>query len=155
MCFGVLFSGIASASGTFGNEQVNYYREAASGLRSIPYFFGKWIADFPRVFLSCSFFYLAFSSRFQDTNTNATRMFILVLVFYWFSFSMGYLVSQLVTMKNTALTGVLCALIFAVGLSGINPTMQEVRDKPVAQQRFWSISGPRYIFEKTCCQARN
>ena len=97
MCFGVLFSGIASSSGTFGNEQVNYYREAASGLKSAPYFLGKWIADFPRVFFASVFFYLAFSSRFQDTNTNASRMFLLIFVFYLFSFSMGYLVSQLVT----------------------------------------------------------
>lgn len=145
MCFGVLFSGVASASGTFGNEQVNYYREAAAGLKSAPYFFGKWIADFPRVFFSAVFFYLAFSSRFQDTNTNATRMFILVLCFYWFSFSMGYVVSQIVTMKNAALTGVLTALIFAVGLSGMNPTMKDVRDKPAGQQWLWTISGPRFV----------
>ena len=46
-------------------------------------------------------------------------------------------------MKQAALTGVLVALIFAVALSGINPTMAEVQDKPRSQQILWAISGPR------------
>lgn len=147
MCFGVLFSAVASAAGTFGNEQVNYFREAASGLLSVPYFFGKWLTDFPRVFGATVFFYLAFSIRFQNTSTDSTELFSLILAFYWYGFSMGYLVSQIVSMKQAALTGVLVALIFAVALSGINPTMSEVQDKPRSQQILWAISGPRWAVE--------
>jgi hypothetical protein len=29
--------------------KVNYFREAAAGLQTFPYFLGKWIANFPRV----------------------------------------------------------------------------------------------------------
>jgi ABC-type multidrug transport system ATPase subunit len=145
MCFGVLFAAVATASGIFGNEQVNFWRETSSGLQPIPYFFGKWFAYIPRIICSAFFFWFAFSIKFN--NTGAPKdLFEIILFLYWFGYSIGFFVSQIVNIRDAALTGVLFALIFAVGFSGVNPNMNEVRDKGAAGG-FWSLSGPRWAIE--------
>lgn len=68
MCFGVLFAAVATSSGIFGNEQVNFWRETSSGLQPVPYFFGKWIAYIPRIICSAFFFWFAFSIKFNNTG---------------------------------------------------------------------------------------
>lgn len=117
MSFGILFAAIASSASTFGNEQVNYWRECAVGLNSVPYFFGRWIANFPRIFCSALFFWFAFSIQFQNTGS-AGGLYLIILMLYWFGYSLGYVVSQVVPIKSAALLGVLLALIFSVGFAG-------------------------------------
>jgi cell division protein FtsX len=146
MCFGVIFAAVASASATFGHEQVNYYRESSSGLQSMPYFFGKWLANLPRIIFAALFFWIAFSIKYQNTGRSGD-LYLIILFLYWFGFSMGYVTSQLVPYAYCALTGVLIALIFAVALAGANPNMAKVESKPRAQQFFWMISGPRWALE--------
>jgi hypothetical protein len=146
MSFGILFAAIASSSQTFGNEQVNYWRESASGLRSTPYFFGRWIANFPRIVLSALFFFFSFSIRFSNTGS-ALGLYQIVLMLYWFGYSLGYVVSQLVPIKHAALLGVVLALVFAVGFAGANPSMATVSEKPAYERWVWSLSGPRWALE--------
>ena len=125
---------------------MNYYREASSGLQSIPYFLGKWLANIPRIVCAALFFWIAFSIKYQNTG-NAGDLYLIILFLYWFGFSTGYVVSQLVPLNYATLTGVLVALIFAVALSGSNPNMETVEGKPKGQQFFWMISGPRWALE--------
>jgi hypothetical protein len=146
MSFGILFAAIASSSQTFGNEQVNYWRESASGLRSTPYFFGRWIANFPRIVLSALFFFFSFSIRFSNTGS-ALGLYQIVLMLYWFGYSLGYVVSQLVPIKHAALLGVVLALVFAVGFAGANPSVAAVGEKPAYERWVWSLSGPRWALE--------
>ena len=85
MCFGVLFASIATASASFGSEQVNYWRECAAGLHSVPYFVGKFIANFPLLLGASFFFYIAFEVTFQNTATS-NQIFAIILALYWFGF---------------------------------------------------------------------
>ena len=146
MCFGVLFASVASASASFGNEQVNYWRECAAGLHSIPYFIAKFIANFPRIVGAALFFFIAFDIRFQNT-ASPNSLYLTVFSLYWFGFSIGYVVSQTVSPLYSSMMGVLIALLFAVGLSGVNPSMAEVNDYPPARQIPWMVSGPRWTLE--------
>ena len=66
---------------------------------------------------------------------------------YLFGFSIGYVVSQIVAPEHSNMCGVLIALIFAVGLSGVNPSMTDVEQKTKAQQFPWYISGPQWFIE--------
>ena len=146
VCFGVLFASIASASATFGEEQVNYWRECAAGLNSIPYFFGKWLVNFPRIVGAAGFFLISFSIRFQDTSKRGDT-FAIILTLYWFGFAIGYVVSQCVPIRYASSLGVLIALIFAVGLSGVNPSLKDVNSYSQSRQIPWSVSGPRWALE--------
>lgn len=92
------------------------------------------------------FFYIAFEVTFQNT-ASSNVIFTIILALYWFGFSIGYVVSQCVSPQYASMCGVLIALIFAVGLSGVNPSMTEVEDKPKAAQVFWYVSGPRWVIE--------
>ena len=146
MCFGVLFASIASASATFGDEQVNYWRECAAGLQSIPYFIGKFIANFPRIIFAALFFFISFETNFQNT-ASSNELYSMIMALYWFGFSIGYVVSQCVSPAWSAMCGVLVALIFAVGLSGVNPSLADVQEKSKSQQIPWEVSGPRWLIE--------
>lgn len=146
LAWGIGFAGIAAAAGTFGNEQVNYWRESAAGLSTMPYFFAKILADFPRIFFAAVFFFAAFMTRFQTTG-NLSDVFLIVLLLYWFGFALGYLVSQVVPISKAALTGVLLALVFSIAISGSNPSMKEVNDYPSSRSWLWDISGPRWALE--------
>ncbi len=126
--------------------KVNYWRESAAGLQSIPYFFGKWIANIPRITCAAVFFWVAFSVKYQNTG-NAGALYLIILALYWFGFAIGYAISQMVPINYTALTGVLVALIFSVALAGANPNMASVNEKPQGEQVLWKISGPRWALE--------
>ena len=146
MCFGVLFVSIASASATFGTEQVNYWRECAAGLQSTPYFIGKFIANFPKIVGAAAFFFISFRIQFQDTG-DADDLYSLILSLYWFGFSLGYVVSQCVAPAWSSMVGVLVALIFAVALAGVQPALTDVQEKPLGRQIPWYVSGPRWVLE--------
>ena len=47
------------------------------------------------------------------------------------------------------------ALIFALALSGTNPLLPEVNDKPQASQNIWKLSGPRWSNEAFYINAVN
>ncbi|RKP23613.1 P-loop containing nucleoside triphosphate hydrolase protein, partial [Syncephalis pseudoplumigaleata] len=57
---GVLFSGINVGLSTFGNEKVVYWRDSATGMRTIPYFLAKMVADLPRCLIAALCFSLSF-----------------------------------------------------------------------------------------------
>jgi len=147
MCFAILFASIASAAGSFGNEQVNYWRECATGLNSVSYFFAKWVSNFPRIFAGALAFYTAFQTGYRSTGTSGPLLAIILLL-YWFGFSLGFLVSQLMDVKYAPLVGVLLALLFAVVFSGISPSMVDINEyHPEAKKFPWQASGPRWAIE--------
>ncbi len=147
MCFAVLSLGISSAAAIFGHEQVNYFRECAAGLNSPMYFIAKVIANIPKMFFSSVFFWWTFSSQFLNTSSQAD-MFGYLFLLYWYSYGLGYLLSQFVNIRYTALLGIFISLLISVKLSGVNPSLQEVNGyQPPVQQLPWYISGPRWVQE--------
>lgn len=144
--WGILVAAISASSGTFGNEQVNYFRESAAGLMTVPYFFAKWLADLPRMVAAACFFWLALNVRFQGTAP-PRETFLIVLMLYWFGWSLGFIISQAVNIRKAALTGVLVSLVFAIGISGVNPALSDVKEYPPLKQLPWKLSGPRWAIE--------
>lgn len=146
LCFGTIFAAISISAGTFGNEQVNYWRESAAGLKTTPYFIAKWIVEVPNIILAALFFWLAFTARFPNTNA-PSELYELFLAMYWWAWSLGFLLSAIAPPKNVFLVGVLVALLLAVAFSGANPTINEVQDMPKAINWLWRISGTRWALE--------
>lgn len=146
LSFGTIFAAISISTGTFGEEQVNYWRECSAGLKTAPYFIAKWLVEVPNIVLATVFFNLAFGIRFPNTNDDRD-LFSLFLGMYWWSWSLGFLLSTLASPKYVFLSGVLMALIYAVAFSGVNPPMKEVRAMSPNVNWLWSISGPRWALE--------
>jgi len=146
LCFGVIFSAIAISTITFGAEQVNYWRESAAGVKTIPYFLAKWTADLPNVILAACFFWIAFIVRFNNTNTPG-NIYLLFLSLYFWAWSLGYLLSSVAPQKYVFLVGVLAALLYAIAFSGSDPTLTEVRDMSPVVSWLWDVSGPRWALE--------
>jgi hypothetical protein len=148
ICFGVLFAAIASSSQVFSSEQPNYWRECSSGLLTVPYFFGHFLGNQPRMFASAVLFFLSFSIMYRDTEgLGHPGLFAIILGLYWFGYSLGYLVSQIASPQNTSLVGVLFALVFSVMFSGVLPSLKDVKDWPQTEQFPWYLSGPRWAIE--------
>ena len=74
-------------------------------------------------------------------------MYELFFAMYWWAWSLGFFLSTIVSPKNVFLTGVLFALIYAVGFSGSNPTINEVQDLPDGIRWLWRLSGTRWAIE--------
>jgi ABC-type multidrug transport system ATPase subunit len=146
LALGTIFAAISVSAITFGGEQVNYWRESAAGLKTIPYFFAKWLIEFPNILLASCFFWLAFQIRFPNTNSSGA-LFLFFFSVYWWSWSLGFLLSALVAPDKVFLLGVLVAILLAVGFSGINPTLDEVNDMSPAISWLWSCSGTRWLLE--------
>ena len=146
VCFGALFTAIASSAEVFSAEQPNYWRECSAGLLTVPYFLGNLLGNLPRMFLSALLFWLSFAFMYRDTGPGG-GLFVIVLGIYWFGYSLGFVVSQLASPQNTALMGVLFALVFAVLFSGVLPALADVQTWPAWQQFPWSLSGPRFAIE--------
>ena len=146
LALGTIFAAISVSTITFGGEQVNYWRESAAGLRTVPYFIAKWIVEFPNIVLASCFFWLAFRIRFPNTNSS-NALFVFFFAVYWWSWSLGFLLSALVAPDKVFLLGVLVAILLAVGFSGSNPTLTEVDDMSPAVSWLWSCSGTRWLLE--------
>jgi hypothetical protein len=94
---------------------------------------------------SC-FFWLAFQIRFPNTNSSGA-LFLFFFSVYWWSWSLGFLLSALVAPDKVFLLGVLAAILLAVGFSGTSPTLDEVNDMSPAISWLWSCSGTRWLLE--------
>lgn len=106
----------------------------------------KWVVDFPNILLASCFFWLAFNIQFPNTNSR-TDMFLFFFAVYWWSWSLGYLLSVLVTPDKVFLLGVLAAILFAVSFSGTDPTITEVNNMSPAISWLWSCAGTRWMME--------
>ena len=134
LAFGISFAGVAVAAGTFLNETPNYWREAAAGMFSLPYFYAKLLADIPKIFSAAFFFWSAFNATFSATGSQGDFYLTLVMM-YWFGFSIGYITSQIASKELVPIVGVMIALIFVAAFS--------------APGDFWfrKLSSPRWTIE--------
>ena len=144
--FAIVFASVAMGAGTFQKETPNYWREASAGLQTFSYFYAKFFANIIRIAVSAVFFFVAFTINFTNPGSGG-KLYAIILVSYFFGFSLGYLTSQCVSEQYVAITGVMLALIFCLAFSGSNPTLTQVYEKPKSLQRLWSLSGPRWANE--------
>ncbi|KAI9599551.1 hypothetical protein BDF19DRAFT_419105 [Syncephalis fuscata] len=145
---GVLFSGISCGAATFGNEKVVYWRDTAAGMKTIPYFLAKVIADLPRVFVAAVCFSLSFIAFFPYRSKYVFLLTIITLL-YFSAFAMGYFVSVIVSKETAGLVCTAFALAWAMLFSGVIPDLTEVYTDPVYSyvKVFWQVSSPRYAIE--------
>jgi ABC-type multidrug transport system ATPase subunit len=137
------FAGIAVGAATFGDEKPQFWREQGSGMNFIVYFYGKVLADLPKIAFAAACFTFALLAGFA-TNTSAIRVYGLVFFMYYSGFALGYLVSAFVGSDMSALLGVAIAMLFAIQLSGTSsPKLKDVNDgsNPITKTLFWLSFG--------------
>lgn len=96
--------------------------------------------------LAAAFFWFAFLIRFPNTGSDS-NLFLLIFSMYWYSWSLGFLLSTFAPPDKVFLVGVLVALLLAVAFSGANPTLNDVKDMSPAINWLWSLSGTRWLLE--------
>ncbi|CAI2169630.1 3148_t:CDS:10 [Funneliformis geosporum] len=148
LALGVTFAGISAGGSTFGYEKVVYWRDTSSGMRTIPYFLSKFIADIPRIALAAFMFSIAFV-LFYPFLSKFTELYSIVLLSYWSAWSMGYFLSALVTKEKLGLIGTGFALAWGLVFSGANPKLDEVKHGESYEyiRWLWDISTPRWAVE--------
>ena len=148
LAWGISFAGIAAGLQTFGNERVIFWRESASGMSSMSYFFGKVIADIVRVVFAATCFFTFFLLGFTNVGSLGD-LYLMILLLYWFGFSMGYFISQIAKPANAALLGVAFSLVFCVVYGGSKPSMHDVKTESQYDglRWMWDISAPRWAIE--------
>jgi hypothetical protein len=143
VCWGIGFAGIAVGSGTFGNEKVVYWRERQAGIPALPYFFAKILADVPRIALAAACFMLAFILGYNNNQSIGSLYIILFLLYLW-GFSCGYFISAISPRSAAPLVGVVFALVWAIALSGVSPSIKSIRDERSYLIWLYNISAPRW-----------
>ncbi|KAJ3324918.1 hypothetical protein HDV06_005506 [Boothiomyces sp. JEL0866] len=144
---GSLFAGISIAGNTFGYEKVVYWRDAASGMSTIPYYIAKVIVDIPRVIIGAIMFSVALVMFFPYQQSFGSVLSV-VIALYFYAFVLGYALSTAVPYSKLAVYGTGVALLWALVLSGVVPDLWDVKTSyPSTLQWIWDISAPRWAIE--------
>ncbi len=146
ICLGSMFAGISIAGNTFGREKVVYWRDTASGMSVIPYYIGKIIIDIPRIVLGATTYFIALIMFFPYAQS-FVNLFFMVLMLHFYSFAVGYALSTAVSYQKLSLYGVGFALLWALVLSGVNPSLSDIKDIPPILSWVWDFSVPRWMIE--------
>jgi ABC-type multidrug transport system ATPase subunit len=105
--------GLAAASAgvrTFGEDRVQYWREAASGHNRLSYFVGVSLAALPRIFLASLHFTAIFAVMSLPYMPFHEMLGIIFLV--WFTiYGVSCLISMLVSKENAPLIAVVVTLV--------------------------------------------
>ncbi|CAG8798030.1 17475_t:CDS:2, partial [Dentiscutata erythropus] len=112
MALVVTSAGISAGSSTFGYEKVVYWRDTSAGMRTIPYFLAKIIANIPRLIIAALVFSLAFII-FYSNRASFLQIYIIVLIIYINAWAMGYFISVIVPKEKISLFGIGFALAWA------------------------------------------
>ncbi|KAJ3217020.1 hypothetical protein HK099_005623 [Clydaea vesicula] len=146
---GVLFAGISVGTQTFGNEKNVYFRDTSSGMSTIAYYLGKFILDVPRMLLAGVVYSMALTV-FWPYKQSFYLLLLIVELLYFVAFPMGYFISWTVKKSSVPLAGVGFALLWAIVLNGITPSLTDLSKSTIAKSYFywlWIISAPRQAIE--------
>ncbi|RHZ83223.1 hypothetical protein Glove_99g57 [Diversispora epigaea] len=148
VALGVTFCGINAGITTFGYEKVVYWRDTSSGMKTIPYFLAKSIADIPRILLADLMFSLAFI-LFYSQRSSFSEIYVIVLLSYFASWELGYFLSAIFSKEKFGLVGTGFALAFGMVLSGATPRLDIVQSNDSLKWIYWmfDISAPRWAVE--------
>jgi hypothetical protein len=143
MSWAIGFAGIAVGSGTFGDEKVVYWRERQAGIPALPYFLAKILADVPRIALAAAGYLIAFILGFNNSESIGS-LYLLILVLYLWGFSCGYFISAVTPKSAASLVGVVFALVWAIAISGIQPSLKTVQEEHHYLMWLYDLSAPRW-----------
>jgi ABC-type multidrug transport system permease subunit len=159
IALGCFFAGISVGVNTFGREKVVYLRDSSSGMSALCYYLAKIIADIPRILIGAGTFSLALILYFPYRQNFISIVYV-VLSLYIAAFSMSYLVSIIASQRSTPLVGTAVSLFYAIGLSGVIPSLDQVYGTddpgvldapfvgfPYIIRLFWTFSPPRWAIE--------
>jgi hypothetical protein len=123
IALGCLFAGIAVGTNTFGREKVVFWRDTASGMRTIPYFIAKFVIDIPRIILGALFFAIALA-LFYPYRQSWASLFAIVGLLYFVAFALGYWISTAFPIQKASVYRILilanrCWFRLNVGTSAI------------------------------------
>ncbi|KAF9116038.1 hypothetical protein BGX27_005271 [Mortierella sp. AM989] len=152
MALGVFFAGINVGACTFGDEKGKFssvfWRDTSAGMPTLPYYFAKVLADFPRMIVASCMYTGAFIFFFAYQEKLSTLL-LLVFLLYINAFSMGYFVSTVVNRSMFGLAGTGMSLTWALVLSGTAPRLYQVMTSSGYSyvRWIWDISAPRWAVE--------
>ena len=106
----------------------------------------KFLIDIPRIILGASFYALAVALFFPYRQGFAS-LYLLILGLYFVAFAMGYWISTAFPIAKSSLLGTGFALLWALVLSGVVPSLSDVSKLPARLQWLWDISAPRWAIE--------
>lgn len=139
ICLGSMFSAISIAGNTFGREKVVFWRDSSSGMSVLPYYFAKFIIDFPRVILGATAYFIALIMFFPYSQSWVSFYYV-ILMMHFYSFAVGYAVSNSVPYAKFALYGIFCSLLWSMVLAGVSPSISNVANYPPVIKWLWDIS---------------
>ena len=105
------------------------------------YFFGKFLSETPRIVIDCSFFYAAMTLHFGNVSTMSI-VFNTVLICYFWSWPLGYLVEGFVGVRMSPILSVIVALVFVVLFSGMG--QYTVPSRPAVIKVIFNLFGSRW-----------
>ncbi|KAJ3303577.1 hypothetical protein HDV03_003654 [Kappamyces sp. JEL0829] len=143
---GSMFAGISIAGNTFGREKVVYWRDTAAGMPVLPYYLAKVIVDIPRIILGAISYFIALIMFFPYAQS-WVNLLGMILMLHFYSFALGYALSTAVTYQKLSLYGVGLSLLWALVLSGVNPSLNDVSEFPSIIAWVWKVSVPRWMIE--------
>ncbi|CAG8603607.1 11403_t:CDS:10, partial [Diversispora eburnea] len=114
---GMTFCGINAGSTTFGFEKVVYWRDTSSGMKTIPYFLAKSIADIPRILIAALMFSLSFILFFSH-RARYCEIYVIILFTYIAAWQL----------EKLGLVGTGFALFFGMVLSGATPRLNKIKE---------------------------
>ena len=148
LSIGVLFAGVTVGSATFGRERVVYWRDVGSGMKVLPYFLAKWVADLPRIFVA-SLMFTGAVILFLPFRAPLYYVYGLIVTLYFAAFAMGYFLSSIMRPANVALATTGWVLLWAMLFSGVTPKLETIKSgefyAPV--EWIWDVSAPRWIVQ--------
>ncbi|RHZ83218.1 hypothetical protein Glove_99g58 [Diversispora epigaea] len=145
---GATFCGINAGTTTFGYEKVVYWRDTSSGMKTIPYYLAKSIADVPRIIIAGLMFSLAFI-LFYSYQSRFSEIYVIVLLTYIAAWKMGYFLSAIFSKEKLGLVSTGFALFFGMVLSGATPRLDMVKADNNLKWIYWifDLSAPRWSVE--------
>ena len=127
LCLGLISA--IYALRTFGNEKVVFYRESAAGagmaLSRVAYFFGKVLADIPKIFMLPGYFLLVVYG-FLGLSMHTSPLYAVLLCLAFNATGFGYFLSVMMHPAQAQLaTVVLCLVLHNFG-GGVGLTLPDI-----------------------------
>jgi ABC-type multidrug transport system ATPase subunit len=122
-------SAVASSIRIFGDEQVEFKRESATGISTGAYYLGKSISHLATIFTAPAVFLFAFTSL-AVVEGNYWEHYLLFVAAYFLSAGIAYTVSVLTPPNLAQLVGVL-VLLASMMYSGASPTLNQLENNKI------------------------
>lgn len=119
-------TGVMAGLKVFGREKVVFERESQTGLSTFCYFWSKDIAVLPMNILAPWIFLIMYYTLL-DPRAQLYEIYYVLLLIYWTSYGLGYLVSVIINNVNAQLFAVVIVFILNI-VSGSTSRLKEFQE---------------------------